>query len=169
MKRKAKRGIVFIIAAFTAWTSADPCIAAVQPDRPIPAELKHVAPFVEFLRGAGLIVLEVQQSHLTGMFKGTDQAAYITTNRGVLELVTFPGPTDAERITIEYSKTPGVPASHHYLFQGWPINGDAGKWSGTQPAYFTLHKNWFIVAWQPELDAFVKRRLGQTSRPDLLR
>lgn len=122
MRRNATREIVFIVAAFTAsWlTLADPCTAEVQPDRPIPAELKHAAPFVEFLRGAGLIVQEVQQSHLTGMFKGTDQAAYITTNRGVLELVTFPGSTDAERITIEYSKTPGIPASHHYRFRAGP-------------------------------------------------
>jgi hypothetical protein len=134
----------------------------------IPDQLRHAAPFVEFLRGAGLTIREMQQSHLTGMFKGTGQAAYISTNLGVVEVVVFSGATDAESITITYSRGPDAPAIHHYSIRG-PTEGTATEWDGAQPAYFTLHRNWFIVTWQPQVEAFLKRSLGQTSRPDLLK
>jgi hypothetical protein len=134
----------------------------------IPAGLEQATPFVEFLRSAGLTLLEVRRSHLESMFRDTRHAAYIRTDRGVVEVVVFDGATDAERMTITYSKTSSPGGRHRYLLHG-PSDGEVTEWEGAQPAYFTLHRNWFIVTWQPELDAFVKRSLGQTSRPDLLK
>jgi hypothetical protein len=138
---------------------------ALQGGLVIAADLQHVAAFVQVLERAGLTVRDVQHTSLEGMFKGPVRAAFITTNRGVVEAAIFSGPMDAERISITYRRDPDVPTvSHLYRIEGWPINGEAGSWHAAYPVYFTLHRNWFIVTHDPEVDPFLKRALGQ-SRP----
>jgi len=167
MQRAAVLPVALLASLLAAATSRSPQNQS-RAQFAIPDQLQHATPFVEFLRGAGLTIREVHQSRLTAMFGGTRQAAYISTSLGVVEVVVFSGVMEAESITITYSKRP-APTAHHYLIQGGPTGGVPKEWHGAQPAYFTLHGNWFIVTWQPDLEAFLKRNLGQTSRPDLLK
>src|SRR5262249_4872772 len=72
----------------------------------IPPELSHSTEFVEFLQKAGLTVKEVLHSHFGGMFHNENRAAFIRTNKGVVEVVIFPRESDAEKITITYGRSP---------------------------------------------------------------
>jgi len=132
----------------------------------IPADLQHAATLVQVLERAGLKVRDVRHSRLEAMFKGDVKAAYLTTNRGVVEAAIFSGPTDAEQIRITYSIDPGArTVRHRYRIEGWPTNGKAGHWDAAYPVYFTLHENWFLVTHHPELDPVLKRALGQSRLP----
>jgi hypothetical protein len=131
----------------------------------IPNQLQHAAEFVQFLQSAGLQVQSVQRSHLEAMFNGVSKTAFITTDRGIIEVVFFPGPTDAEQLTITYSRASSQAVRHRYRIQGWPPNGDGTTIDAAYPLYFTLHKNLFIQTLEPELEGLLKRALGQTNRP----
>lgn len=156
-------GILFPTVPLTL-VAADP---AGSPQKPvdIPDELKHAAEFVQLLQRAGLVVQRVQRSVLAAMFKGVTQAAFITTDKGIVEVVFFQGPTDAEQITITYSRTSAPAVRHRYRIQGWSLNGDGRTIDAAYPVYFTLHKNWFIQTVEPELEGLLKRALGQSKRP----
>jgi hypothetical protein len=130
----------------------------------IPAELIHATEFVRFLQGAGLVVQEVLQSHHESMLGG-NKAAFIRTNRGVIEVVFLPGETDAEKITVTYSKNPSSTVPHRYVINGQAINKESDTWEGAYPQYITLHKNLFITTSDCELDALIKRSLRQDNRP----
>jgi hypothetical protein len=107
----------------------------------------------------GLVVQSVAGSHLEASFGGEQKAAFITTDKGVVEVVVLPGAMDAEQLIVTYSKWNGN--GHHFYITGPTVRKPRDSY-GSQFAYFTLHKNWFIVTWRPELDGIVKRILGQT-------
>ena len=156
--------MAIFFAAATLRLAASP---AGEPQQPvaIPDDLRHAAEFVQFLQSAGLTVRGVQRSHLEAMFRSVSKAAFVTTDKGVVEVVFFPGPTDAEQITITYSRTSTQAVRHRYRIQGWALNGDGTTIDAASPVYFSLHKNWFIQTLEPELEALLKRALGQTNRP----
>lgn len=151
--------LIFLALALSSAASAQSI--NVEPD--IPAELSYVRDFVRFLQKAGLVVQKVQRSHLESEFKDVTKAAFITTNKGVVEVVFFPGITDAEKIRVTqydlYTSEPVVP--HKYKIEGQPINGDGGPIHATHPLYFTTYKNWFIETTKCELDALIKGALSQ--------
>jgi hypothetical protein len=51
----------------------------------------------------------------------------------------------------------------HYINVGWA--GPGPDIHAAAPQYFTLYQNWFIQTLEPDLDASIKRILGQTNRP----
>jgi hypothetical protein len=107
-----------------------------------------------------VIVRSVAQSTLEN-FGGSQAAAYIETDKGVAEVIVLPGELDAEQLRITYTKWNGN--GHHYRFEGPALRAPEDVF-GSSPAYFTLHRNWFIRTSEPELDISIKRILGQAKR-----
>ncbi len=128
----------------------------------IPVALRYTEPFIRFLAGAGLKVTAVKRSHLEAMFDGVSDAAYVVTDRGVLEVVIFPGASDAERLSVTQRKSPQDGARHLYIVDGWVGSPSPKTIDSAYPEYFTLHRNWFIVTLEPELNALLERALGQS-------
>ena len=72
----------------------------------VPPELSHSIEFAQVLQKAGPKVEQVLRSRLEGMLGNENKAAFIRTDKGLVQVVIFPGEQDAERITITYSKSP---------------------------------------------------------------
>ncbi len=158
-----RRAVFFSLSILVMAASASPA-GELQRPAVIPDEPQHAAEFVQFLQSAGLTVRSVQPSRLAAMFRGVNEAAFVTTDKGVVEVVFFPGPADAEQITITYSRASSQAVPHRYRIQGWAPNGEGRTIEAAYPVYFSLHRNWFIQTLEPELEALLKRALGQTNR-----
>src|SRR5207247_5009253 len=63
----------------------------------IPDDLRHAERFIRILEAGGLVVHSLAHSHLEGSFGGQQKAAFITTDRGVVEVVVLRGAMDAEQ------------------------------------------------------------------------
>ena len=132
------------------------------PSVTIPRGLTHAAEFVEFLRKANLRVEKVQQSHFSGFLGSEKMAAFIATDKGSVEVVFLEG--DAREITFTYKKGSASNEQHIYVVNGEALTGKSESINAAYPIYITLHKNWFIVTLDCELESAIKRALGQTNR-----
>jgi hypothetical protein len=119
--------------------------------------------FAHFLIDHGLIVKSVHRSRLEGFFRGVEKAAFFQTNRGVIEVVFFPGALDAEKIAVTYRRNEAEVVPHRYRIEGQPTNG-SGEIEAAYPVYFTMHRNWYIETSDAVLDTILKGALGQDKR-----
>jgi hypothetical protein len=128
----------------------------------VSSRFQFAEPFVRTLEGAGIVVQSVEGSTSAALFSHVKDAAFIRTNQGVVEIVVFPGSTDAEQLSIIYTKD--GPNGHRYRIEGPVLTGPGPTIHAAAPEYFTLYKNWFIQTLDPDLEASIKRILGQTNR-----
>ena len=119
--------------------------------------------FGRFLSAHGLTVESLHRSKLESMFRRVEKAAFIKTDKGIVQVVFFPAPADAEKIKITYSKNVAETVPHKYVIEQ-PITADSQTIESAYPMYFTLHINWFIETSECGLDAILKRSLGQDNR-----
>jgi hypothetical protein len=129
----------------------------------VSSRFQFAEPFVRTLERAGIVVQSVEPSTSEALFPNVTNAAFIRTDHGVVEIVVFPGSTDAEQLSITYTKD--GPSRHRYRIEGSILTGPGPDIHAAAPQYFTLYQNWFIQTLEPDLDASIKRILGQTNRP----
>jgi hypothetical protein len=98
--------------------------------------------FARYLDEKGINVKSVHRSKLESLFEGIDKAAFFRTEKGVVEVVFFPGPMSAEKITVTEQRKGG---RYLYSFQGQPIPQPNAGFDSSRPMYFLMHRNWFIV------------------------
>jgi hypothetical protein len=149
--------------ATTAWASAIAQTQDVSLLQPTDTAYDDATEFERFLKAQGLTVRSVHRSHLEGFFQGIEKAAFFRTDKGVVEVAFFPGPHDAEKLRVTYSKGQSAVVPHQYRIEGQPTNPD-GVIQAAYPVYFTFHRSWYIVTSEAELDAILKRGLGQDRR-----
>jgi hypothetical protein len=161
----------FLVIFIGLFTSKKHCVegrnvSAQQSDttQSIPSELSHSIEFVQFLQKAGVKVEQVLRSKLEGFLGNENKAAFIRTDKGVVQVVIFPGEQDAERVTVTYSKSSHQNVPHIYVINGEVINGRRETINAAYPIYITLHKKWLIDTSVCELDETIKRALGQDNR-----
>jgi hypothetical protein len=128
----------------------------------VPTRFQFAEPFVRMLERAGIVVQSVEQSTSEALFTNVTSAAFIRTDGGVVEIVVFPGTTDAEQLSITYTKD--GPSRHRYRIEGSILTPPGPDIHAAAPQYFTLYKNWFIETLDADLEALIKRILGQTNR-----
>jgi hypothetical protein len=128
----------------------------------VSSRFEFAEPFVRTLERGGIVVQSVEGSTLEALFRHVTNAAFIRTNQGVVEIVVFPGSTEAEQLSIIYTRD--GPSGHRYRIEGPTLTGRSPDIHAAAPEYFTLYKNWFIVTLSPDLEASIKRILGQTNR-----
>jgi len=128
----------------------------------ISRRFQFAEPFIRTLERAGIVVQSVEQSTVEALFSHVTNAAFIRTDHGVVEIVVFPGSTDAEQLSITYMKD--GPSRHRYRIEGSTLTGPSPDIHAAAPHYFTLYENWFIQTLDPDLEASIKRILGQTNR-----
>ena len=76
--------------------------------------------FARVLNSKGIIVNSVHRSKLEIVFQGIDKAAFFRTDNGVLEVIFFPDPEGAEKVTVTEQRKAG---RYLYSFQGQPNQG----------------------------------------------
>ena len=128
----------------------------------VSSRFQFAEPFVRTLERAGTVVQSVEPSTSEALFPHVTSAAFIRTDHGVVEIVAFPGSTDAEQLSITYTKD--GPSRHRYRIEGPILTGPGPDIHAAAPEYFTLYNNWFIQTLDPDLEASIKRILGQTNR-----
>jgi hypothetical protein len=99
--------------------------------------------FARVLNARGINVQSIHRSKLESFFRGIKKAAFFKTDKGVVEVIFFPGPAGAERVgVIERSQA----GRYLYSFQGQPEPDPAGDTiDAGRPIYFIAHQNWFVV------------------------
>ena len=115
----------------------------------VPADLGFAKEFVQFLVASGWTVQPVRPSKLNGFFRETKKAAWIDTDKGIMEVVFFDNEADVEQIQITQERS----NLHIYILKT-PTETRRMEGSAT---YFTKHGNMLIVT----IDARVNEALDR--------
>jgi hypothetical protein len=139
--------------AHTATTSAAQVV--------VPLELSEAAEFVTLLQRAGVVVQEVKLGS-SKFFEESEQAVFILTNLGMLEVEIFKIEKGAESITVTYGKNSDSAMAHSYEISR-PKGNKVGWTASSTPLFFTMHDKWFIKTWSARLDVLIKEALGEAN------
>ncbi len=118
----------------------------------VPNDLSFAKGFVQFLVDSGWIVQTVRPSKLNGFFRETRRAAWIDTDKGILEVVFFENDAEVDRIQLTEERS-DISTYHKYVIQTamttQRMEGGA--------AYFMKHGRMFIVTSDARLNESLKR------------
>ena len=111
--------------------------------RPTDSSYPEAMKFAEFLREHSFKVESLHRSKLEGFFRGVPKAAFIRTDKGVVEVIFFADPGSAEKVETTERMNQG---RYIYTFSGQPQPDLASdKIDAAYPIYFVTHDNQFIV------------------------
>ncbi len=111
----------------------------------------EVMGFAEFLQNTGIAVESIHRSKLEGLFRHTNKAAFIRTDKGVVEVVF--DPNGAEKIQISQSRDG---RSYRYSLRA---DNETQTIDSRWPFYFVRHQNWFIVTRSESLASEIRLAL----------
>jgi hypothetical protein len=145
-------------------TSARPTRAYQSKDgsilKPTDAVYYEAMEFARLLNSKGIIVNSVHRSKLESLFVGgVEKAAFFRTEKGVLEVIFFPDPEGAEKVTVTEQREAG---RYLYSFQGQPNPTPGDGFDSPRPMYFLMHRNWFVVLESEDLLNAVKSALRKS-------
>jgi hypothetical protein len=115
----------------------------------VPNDLAFAKSFVQLLVDSGWAVQPVRPSKLNGFFLQTNKAAWIDTDKGIMEVVFFDNEADVEQIQITQERS-----NLHIYTLKTPTETQRMEGSAT---YFTKHGNMLIVT----IDAHLNDALNQ--------
>jgi hypothetical protein len=133
-------------------------IQAIQPTQvAIPVELAFATPLVQVLRQSGLSILSVQDSVYMAMFQSTDNAAWIKTDKGIVNAVFFDEPTEAKSIHI-FQDPNEITGRYLYTIQApQPTLLHEQTIDAAFPLFFTMESGMLMVTSSADLDTILKR------------
>ena len=114
----------------------------------VPPALSFANGFVQTLSDSGWSVERVALSIYNGGMAGTTKAAWIKTDKGVLEVLFFE--TNAEVQQIQLKENDNSTPSYHKYSITWPNNRKDGC-EGRLPVYFTKYRTMLIISYDHEL------------------
>ena len=123
----------------------------------VPAELNYAREFVQFLSDAGWGIHLIRPSKFNSFFRDTNRAAFIRTDRGVVEVIFFDKEADVEQIQVDLQEDK-LPKSHHYIIEKPPTTKQSLVGGG--PTYFIKHRNMFMITIDRELSDELHRLLA---------
>jgi hypothetical protein len=120
----------------------------------VPADLNYAKGFVQLLSDSGWSIQRVLPSKFNGFFRETKKAAFIETDKGILEVVFFGDDAEVERIQTNEEKSE-IPNYHKYVVTSAKttrrIEGGA--------TYFTKYRNMLIMTSDHDLNDKLRRLL----------
>lgn len=114
--------------------------------------------FAQLLREHGFTVRSVHRSKMESFFKGLNKAAFIRTDKGVIEVIFFDDPTGAEKVQVLEQ---WQDERYIYSFQGQPQPNTGDRMNAAYPVYFIAHHNLFMVTNEPELGTALKQAFAR--------
>jgi hypothetical protein len=122
----------------------------------VPAELNFAKEFVQFLVNSGWTVQPVRPSKLNGFFIETKKAAWIDTDKGIMEVIFFDNEADVQQIQI--TEETDIRSYHKYVLKT-PTETRRIEASAT---YFTKHRNMLIVTIDGQLNEALNQLLASS-------
>lgn len=117
------------------------------------------ANFAQFLNEHNFKVQSIHASVLNGFFRNVKKAAFFKTDKGIVEVIFFPDVTGAEKISVTEKRKD---KRNIYSFQGQPLPNPPGDtFNASQPMYFIMSGNLFIVTFDEELSKALKSALAK--------
>jgi len=118
----------------------------------VPADLSFAKGFVQFLIASGWTVQPVRPSKLNGFFRETKKAAWIDTDKGILEVVFFENEAQVDQIQITEERS-DISTYHKYVIR---TQGTTQRMEGGA-AYFTKQRNMLVVTSDAQLNEALNR------------
>ena len=133
---------IMISCASQSKTIAPPVSAAQKRDVSylVPAELSYAKEFVQFLNDSGWSIEAIYPSKFNGFFRETNKAAFIKTDRGIIEVVFFDKDAEVEQVQVSEEQSK-IPRYHKYKIQT-PMTQQSIEGAAT---YFKKYRNMFII------------------------
>jgi hypothetical protein len=123
----------------------------------VPKDLGFATAFVQTLSDSGWSVERVAYSKFNGGMLGTKKAAWVKTDKGVLEVLFFERSAEVEQIQIK-EEADSTPSYHHYTVTRAK---ETHPWC-CAPVYFTKNRTMLIISYDRELaDALNKLLVNQ--------
>lgn len=134
-------------------TSSPPSPQKANVSNLVADDLGFAKSFVKSLSDAGWTIQEVRHSKFNSFFSDSRQAAFIKTDKGIIEAVFFQSKADVDRIQVSERQT-GDLQYHLYTVQKLPTTNQRIE-GGV--CYFTKYQNVFIITTDHELNDALNR------------
>jgi hypothetical protein len=109
----------------------------------VPAQISFATEFIQHLSNAGLTVQRVSLSKYNGGFFGPTKAAWIKTDKGVIEVVFFDKLDELEAIQLKEEES-GNPNYHRYRIT---LTNTTHTIEGRLPVYFMKYQNKLVITY----------------------
>jgi len=111
----------------------------------VPPTLSFANGFVQTLSDSGWSIERVGLSIYNGGMAGTTKAAWIKTDKGVLEVLFYETSAEVEKIQLKENED-STPNYHKYTAR-WPNTNRANGFEGRLPVYFTKYRTMLITSY----------------------
>jgi hypothetical protein len=126
----------------------------------VPTELNFAKEFVQFLVNSGWAVQPVRPSKLNGLFTKTQNAAWIDTDKGIMEVIFFDSDADVQQIQIT-EESSDIPNYHKYVLK----TPTETRRIEASPTYFTKHRNMLVVTIDAQLNKALNQLIASSQSP----
>lgn len=122
----------------------------------VPPDLSFATAFVQTLSDSGWTIQAVRLSIFNGgIIPQTRKAAWIKTDKGVLEVLFFDKLGDLESIQITEDDD-STPSQHKYTVKS---GNESHQWAGRLPVYFAKYRNILIITYDSKLNDAIRSTL----------
>lgn len=137
-------------------------VSTPQPtDIPLPVGLTRASTLLRWMTSSGLTILLVGNSIEGAHFQSPNQAAWVKTDRGIVDVVFFLDPTESDHIQVTPSPSHDRGRYLYKLQAPLPTMSHDDMIDAAYPLYFTVQRGMFIVTSSAELDQALKRILAE--------
>ena len=148
--------VVVSCFAVPAQRPGSPDDSLLRPSHPAYADAME---FARFLNEHNIAVKSIHNSKLNGFFRGLPKAAFLRTDKGILEVIFFPD-NGAEKVSVTERRDNN---RYIYSFRGQPHpNPPRDIYNSARPVYFIMHGGWFVVTYNEEASTAVKSAFSRT-------
>jgi hypothetical protein len=111
----------------------------------VPPALSFANGFVQTLSDSGWSIERVSLSIYNGGMAGTTRAAWIKTDKGVLDVLFYETSAEVEKIELKENDD-STPSYHKYTVR-WPNTDRLSGFEGRLPVYFTKYRTMLIMSY----------------------
>jgi hypothetical protein len=168
MRSISRYGVLSLLLFVLPILEADICRAAPSlqgqdVSQLVPPTLSFANGFVQTLSDSGWSIERVGLSIYNGGMAGTAKAAWIKTDKGVLEVLFYETSAEVEKIQLKETDD-STPNYHKYTVR-WPNRDRANGFEGRLPVYFTKYRTMLIISYDRNLaDALNKLFVAQEQK-----
>lgn len=147
-----------VLALTTTAAIAEPPCRALQPSDPGYADAQE---FARLLQDHDIAVRCISFAKVGSYFLGERNAAAFQTSLGGINVVFFPDPDGAERITTELTVSKG---HYRYVFRRRErgLEGRHDTVEGDAPLHILIYGRWLVFVWDPRIEEPLRIALSRS-------
>ena len=157
--------VLFLILIIAFASRANVVVAPVPnqgPDvsRLVPSDISFATPLVQSLSDSGWFIRAVRHSKFNGGVLWSTKAAWVQTDKGILEVVFYDKVADVEQIQIR-EEPDSTPTDHKFTVTR---ANESHLFGGRFPVYFTKYRTMLIVTYDGKLHDAINRFVADQIR-----